>query len=686
MVSSNSSSSKIQSKVIMVLGLTGTGKTLLINYLNGIEFINIKDRGSKKLKPINGTLPGGFKIGHSKSSETLYPAVYTPPNADYSYIDNPGFQDTHGVEFEIAAAFFRRQITDHIQSMKFLVLLTGFDLTNEKGSKFRSTIKSFTNFLSIFREETTPQNEKILKKLGKSICIVVTKAEFDEDDDDYNKTINNFKDHLKEVLSTDFKRDLISKSEKMVFDEAIQNVGMLSNPRKNGSLLGSQHKDYILNKINKKIEYVNKSLIKPQLNIDSTYESILSSYTNKRFEGLCQIIERLLNKKITKLYYSTLKNYQNETIVEKNIKIMKHFLKNAFPKQINFEKFLNQTSVNELLDEKERDEYQSKFKTLNFLNQVLLKENQINEERAYVSNDLKITIDNLNVNLYSKLATFIKKKFENLKETVQLIINLNINKYYNAEIINANSTADLNQIENKLTQFVNFNEIKEYEFNEFLDKIDSTFLDNIEKQQLLNDNYNEISLFIKLIDDKLIQIKHKWIDFSSLQKIRSLIKEINYFKSTESYASFQGDDSFVYNGYFSTMTDVLEKINKLQKKFVKVIRIHTTHSFLIDADFKLPIDVYESHSPNMIIISPKISISHNLTIDLSSEKVPSYPHGISTASSGRNQGDNGMDGKAGLPGFSAGNLLLISDNTIDSNLPLNFISKGGRGGPGQSGN
>jgi hypothetical protein len=36
--------------------------------------------------------------------------------------------------------------------------------------------------------------------------------------------------------------------------------------------------------------------------------------------------------------------------------------------------------------------------------------------------------------------------------------------------------------------------------------------------------------------------------------------------------------------------------------------------------------------------------------------------------------------------YQAGNLLLISDNTIDSNLTLNFISKGGRGGPGQNGN
>jgi hypothetical protein len=636
----------------MVLGLTGTGKTLLINYLNGIKFINIKDRGSKKLKPINGTLPGGFKIGHGKSSETLYPAVYTPPNADYSYIDNPGFQDTHGVEFEIAAAFFRHQITDHIQNMKFLILVTGFDLTNEKGSKFRNTIKSFTNFLSIFQEETTPQNEEILKNLGKSICMVVTKADFDEDDDDYDQTIINFKDHLKEILDTDFKRDLLSKSEKMVFDEAIQNVGMLSNPRKNGSLLGSQHKDYILNIINNEIEYINKSLIKPQLNIDSTYESILSSYTNKRFKSLCQTFEQLLNKKITKLYDSTLKNYQNETIVEKNIKLMKDFINNAFLEQINFEKFLNQTSVNELLDEKERDDYQSKIHTLNFLNQVLLTENRINQEREYINNDLKIKLDQLDNELYFNIKTLIENKFNKLKEKVQISINLNINEYYDDEMKNANVTADLIQIENRLLKLIEINEIKKYEFSSFLEKINPIFLNNTQKQNLLSQQYNVIERFVKLVNDKSVQIEHTWLNFFSIQKIRSLIKEINYFKSTESYASFKEDGSFVYNGYFSTMSDVLEKMNKLRKKFLKVIRIHTTHSFVIDVDFKLPIDVYESHSPNMIIISPKIIINHNVTIDLSSEQeLYSYPDGVSTASDGWNQGDNGFDGKAGLPGW-----------------------------------
>ena len=88
--------SKIQEKSIMVLGLTGTGKTTLVNYLNGVQLECYRDRITRKwileVASNSTSLPCGFKIGHGTLSETIYPAVYTAPGEDFSYVDNPGFQ------------------------------------------------------------------------------------------------------------------------------------------------------------------------------------------------------------------------------------------------------------------------------------------------------------------------------------------------------------------------------------------------------------------------------------------------------------------------------------------------------------------------------------------------------------------------------------------------------------------
>jgi hypothetical protein len=56
--------SKCEEKAIMVLGLTGTGKTTLVNYLNGVPLVCFKDPNTRKwiidIAPNATSLPCGF--------------------------------------------------------------------------------------------------------------------------------------------------------------------------------------------------------------------------------------------------------------------------------------------------------------------------------------------------------------------------------------------------------------------------------------------------------------------------------------------------------------------------------------------------------------------------------------------------------------------------------------------------
>lgn len=133
------------------------------------------------------------------------------------------------------------------------------------------------------------------------------------------------------------------------------------------------------------------------------------------------------------------------------------------------------------------------------------------------------------------------------------------------------------------------------------------------------------------------------------------------------------------------MSYVLSKLNSSRSiNNLKSVKIFMMNSFNIDVDYKIDINKYETNAPDLLIISPFVLITKNITIDLSCYRIPDFPDNKKKANDGRSKGDKGDDGKPGLPGYNGGDLIIIA-YIIKNNSLINFKSNGGVGGPGQSG-
>jgi ankyrin repeat protein len=165
---------EIKDHIVMVLGLTGVGKGTLINYLNGVELTPKHEGSAWKLEAKDKETLPGISISNSNSkSDTFYPAIYSPENKDFSYVDTPGFDDSRGEAYDIAAAYFRQEITKNVSSIKTLLVIPNEDLTSTsgRGVRFEKQIKSLVEFLQFNK------NESHIDELKKAIALVVTQVE-----------------------------------------------------------------------------------------------------------------------------------------------------------------------------------------------------------------------------------------------------------------------------------------------------------------------------------------------------------------------------------------------------------------------------------------------------------------------------------------------------------------------------
>jgi energy-coupling factor transporter ATP-binding protein EcfA2 len=652
----------LEKKAIMVMGLSGTGKSTLVNYLNDVELICTK-RNSKwvlEVENSNKSLPGGFSIGHETKSQTLYPAAYTPPNRDYSYIDNPGFSDNRGLGVEIANSAFRKEITQNITDLKFLILVKHEDL-KDRANDFVQSLNSFTDFIGIF-------NTKNALDISKSIAIIVSRVDNDGHSDD------EIKENMKEIMINvvNDNRNINNEKTPLVFSRLLSRgqIELFSNPKAEKKVDNVQ-KLRIL-KLIEKLEYIKKDKADLLTKISEGHQKLIS-YTIQKFKALTSKLDKILSYNLD-LYLSKSKNDIKDC---HEAGLVYNELKNLYNKGAKKENaltFIN--SINEvIMNATQKEEFLSEFKTLTFFLELLPQDNKglVDFERNWLNDDILASIQTSK----KYLVDYFKINFENFQKSFLDFLQ----NYINTRTREFNQVEDMLKFEKLMQNFLEKLNQKT-DFGSFLSENLELFEENI-KNEIISQKILLNSFLIQLQDENRAQFeKRTWIDSSYLLSIKNTLIEI---KEHFSHLRIDFDDNvFTYKGNLIKISSILSEINKSQYTKVKSIRILSANFIIFDEDFKLSEDKYEQDAADLIIISPNIKFLKNLTVDLSNSKTPDYPGGLSKAKNGVKLGENGGDGMPGEPGYSGGNFFIFSGH-IENYDYLNFISDGGVGGPGQNG-
>ncbi|XKL65833.1 hypothetical protein PGB90_009253 [Kerria lacca] len=196
-------------KVVLVLGVTGSGKTTLVQLLT-------KDNCQLFCKEFG--IHGEFIIEDSDGkikagivSKTIFPEIFLDSETNVMFCDTPGFDDTRGTAVDIVAMYFLKEIVENAEEVKILLTINHSSLRVGIDRK---------DFINLIRHTVTLL--KNIKKFENSIALVATKVE-----NSYKKIKNELVlvsdesiiEYISEFLRT-AKRDLTEVVEGELLQEA----------------------------------------------------------------------------------------------------------------------------------------------------------------------------------------------------------------------------------------------------------------------------------------------------------------------------------------------------------------------------------------------------------------------------------------------------------------------------------
>ena len=418
-----------RSKVIMVMGTNGVGKTTLINYLNNIPMVGkkLEDKWVIDIESSNFTLPGDFQIEHQAKPVTFYPNIFSPDIQQYSFIDNPGFVDTRRLAILIANGYFRELITEYSTHLKFLVLVKYQDL-DFKSKQFYGGLKSF--FRAIGQVHSLN-----MEKVSKSIGLIISKTENEANDDLFIKSKLKWK--FSEALKDEKMREVLNQNEIDVLNRVISNDQMeIFSKVMAKTKLNDVEKKNILDLMDR-LEYVKKDNINLRAKIENIHVPYLLNYITEHFLGFKNDLVNKLDELIEKYYVHEIDQATEQKDLLKLVNTVKEILDTA-TQELDFETFMSSIDQN-ILERSEKDVLINKKLMLDFIINLLpeeyrgvgfyknewLNEYLTNKLRNYL-NELKSYNENESIQYEDKTGVFIYScSFANISHILEKINNNN---------------------------------------------------------------------------------------------------------------------------------------------------------------------------------------------------------------------------------------------------------------------
>lgn len=198
----------IKDNVIMLVGRTRAGKSLLSNHLSGVPIVGMRFANNEFQFDVNSDHAPLMRVSHSNAAScTASPGVHSPAGENYTYIDAAGFGDTHGPFQDIANAFFRAKVTEKVKQLKFALVVQYSDI-KEGGNNFSQTLQDLVQSLGCC------QDPEGAKAAAKSMVLVVTKAPSSTSEEELKKKVAEKEEYLNFLIQMKKAEPKIAKQRK----------------------------------------------------------------------------------------------------------------------------------------------------------------------------------------------------------------------------------------------------------------------------------------------------------------------------------------------------------------------------------------------------------------------------------------------------------------------------------------